>query len=74
MALTDHCAVFASVNESAVRRVISQVTRQRPSLVNYGSAGVQQRPGLLCLAIDAHPVAIARGGRAHLRVCPSFAG
>ncbi len=61
MALTDHCDVFASVNESAVRRVISQVTRQRPSLVNYGSAGVQQRPGLLCVAIDAHPVAIARG-------------
>lgn len=61
MAFTDHCDVFAQVNESAVRRVLSQVTRQRPSLVNYGSVGVQQRPGLLCRPVDAHPVAIARG-------------
>lgn len=61
MALTDDCDVFASVNESAVRRVISHVTRQRPSLINYGSAGVRQRPELLCRPIDAHPVAVARG-------------
>ena len=61
MAFTDHCDVFASINESAIRRVISHFTRQRPSLFNYGSAGVQQRPELLCRPIDAHPVAVARG-------------
>jgi hypothetical protein len=61
MAFTDHCDVFASINESALRRVISHFTRQRPSLFNYGSAGVQQRPELLCRPIDAHPVAVARG-------------
>jgi hypothetical protein len=61
MALTDHCDVFASINESAFRRVISHFTRQRPSLFNYGSAGVQQRAELLCRPIDVHPVAAARG-------------
>jgi hypothetical protein len=49
--------VFASIDESAIRRVIAHFTRQ----FNYGSAGVQQRPGLLCRPIDAHPVAVARG-------------
>ena len=61
MALTDNCDIFAAVNESAVRRVLTHVTRQRPALVNYGSPGVVQRPELLCNPLDAHPVAVARG-------------
>lgn len=61
MALTDNCDIFASINESAVRRVLHHVTHQRPALVNYGSPGVVQRPELLCRPLDAHPVAVARG-------------
>lgn len=61
MALTDNCDIFAAVNESAVRRVITHVTTQRPALVNYGSPGVVQRPELLCRDLIAHPVAVARG-------------
>ena len=61
MALTEHCDIFAAVNESAVRRVLTHVTHQRPALVNYGSPGVVARPDLLCNPLDAHPVAVARG-------------
>lgn len=62
MALTDNCSVFVSVNESALNRLVTHVTRQRPSLVNLGSPSVVAHPDLLCSRITpAHPVVVQRG-------------
>ena len=61
MALTSNSDLFAAVNEAGINRVLRHVMRQRPSLFNYGSAGVARQPRLLCRPIDPHPVALARG-------------
>lgn len=61
MALTDGCDIYVAVNEHGINRVARDVMRQRPSLFNYASAGIAQRPSLLCHDVDAHPVVTARG-------------
>ncbi len=62
MAFTASCDIFASVNEAALNRVVTHVTRQRPSLVNLGSPSVVAHPELLCTPIaSVHPVVAQRG-------------
>jgi hypothetical protein len=61
MAFTDHSDVFLSVLDQGINRVFGHVTRQRPSLFNYGTQAVASHPNLLCVPINAHPVVLARG-------------
>jgi hypothetical protein len=60
MAFTDNSDIFASIHEDGVNRVVRHIMRQRPSLFNYGSPGIQQNPGLLCEQVEVHPVVIER--------------
>ena len=60
MAFTDHCAIFISVREAGINRVLIHVRRQRPSMFNYGSQAVRDDESLLCSPIDVHPVVRAR--------------
>ncbi|NLS76885.1 MAG: hypothetical protein GXY76_06455 [Chloroflexi bacterium] len=55
MAFTDHCSIFASVNEEGINRVARHIMRQRPSLFNYATAFFRERPKLLCVPIDYAP-------------------
>ncbi len=61
MAFTDNCDIFGAIHEGGINRVVRHVMRQRPSLFNYASAGILERPERVCRPIDAHPVVIARG-------------
>jgi hypothetical protein len=38
MAFTDNADLFASVGEDGINLVVRHIMRQRPSLVNYGTA------------------------------------
>ena len=55
MALTDNCDVFASVTEDAFNNIVSNVSRQRPSLFNLGTSSFVANPQLLCHPIDVAP-------------------
>lgn len=55
MPLTQHCDVFASASEAMVATIIGNVSRQRPSLFNYGTQSFVLDPGLMCQAIDVSP-------------------
>ena len=61
MAFTDNCDIFISVLDAGVNRVITHIRRQRPSLFNYATAGLQRNLEILCEEIDAHPVVFERG-------------
>lgn len=61
MALTDNCDIFAAFHEDGFNAVVRHVSRQRPSLFNYASAGVIANPSMLCHKIDAHPIVSIRG-------------
>lgn len=61
MALTDNCDIYLAMQDSGVNRVVSAVTRQRPSLVNLGTVGFVRNPDRLCEKIDAHPIVSIRG-------------
>src|SRR4030095_6743253 len=56
MAFTDHCDIFLSVLEAGINRVAGHVRRQWPSLFNYGTAAIEQRPDLLFRPIDYHEI------------------
>ena len=61
MAFTDNAELFASVEEDGINLVVRHIMRQRPSLVNYGTAWVAAAPGRrLCQPIDAAPDVISR--------------
>lgn len=60
MAYTDKCDIFASLHEAGLNRVLARVRAQRPSLFNYATAAVASNPELLCRAIEAHPIVLAR--------------
>ena len=61
MAFTDNADLFASVEEDGINLAVRHVMRQRPSLVNYGTAWVAADPGRrLCQPIDAAPDVIRR--------------
>lgn len=61
MAFTDNCSLFGALDEEGINLVVRHVMRQRPSLFNYATAFVRDRPHLLCEKIDPHPWVIARG-------------
>ena len=60
MPLTDNCDVFGAVHEDGINAIARHITRQRPSLFNYGTRFFQLRPERLCHKIDAHPEVIRR--------------
>jgi hypothetical protein len=59
--LTQSCDVFVAVQDAGLDRLVRHVFRQRPSLVNYASAGLARQPERLCRPVDAHPIAAIRG-------------
>jgi hypothetical protein len=61
MALTDNSDVFGAVHEDGINLIAQHITRQRPSLFNYGTRFFQLRPERLCHKIDAHPEVVRRG-------------
>jgi hypothetical protein len=61
MTLTLACDVFAAVQDAGIDRLVRHVFRQRPSLVNYASAGLARQPEKLCRPVDAHPIVAIRG-------------
>lgn len=67
MALTDHCDVFASVSEGAFNKIIANVARQRPSLVNLGTSSFVANPGLMCHKIEVAPLLPANQPRVALQ-------
>jgi hypothetical protein len=61
MAFTSNSDLYLAVLDTGFNRVVGHVFRQRPSLVNYATAGVIASPSLACNPVLAHPVVIARG-------------
>lgn len=55
MPLTANCDVFTSLSEQAINNVIANVTRQRPSLFNYGTATFVANPQMMCHEIETAP-------------------
>ncbi len=55
MALTDKSDFYVAVHEDGINIVVKQLMRQRPSLVNYGTALLRAQPELLCESIEAVP-------------------
>jgi hypothetical protein len=53
MAFTDNCDLFGSIGEDGINLVGRHVMRQRPSLFNYGTAGVAANRALWCREIEA---------------------
>jgi hypothetical protein len=51
MPMTDHCDVFASMSEQACNALFSNLSRQRPSLFNYGTDSFVANPALMCRRI-----------------------
>jgi hypothetical protein len=56
MALTDHCDVFGSVNESGFNNVVRHLQQQRPSLFNYGTISFVRHTELLCDQAIIHAI------------------
>lgn len=52
MALTDHCDIYAAVDEEAANRIVHHLMRQRPSLFNYASAYIAANPKLACAPVE----------------------
>ena len=52
MALTGNCDIFASLSENAINAVVRNVSRQRPSMFNYGTSSFLANPELMCRPIE----------------------
>ena len=52
MALTSNCDIFASLSEAAINAVVRNVSRQRPSMFNYGTSSFAANPQLMCRPIE----------------------
>ena len=62
MAFTDNSDLYGAIHEEGINRVLRHVMRQRPSLFNYGTAWVAQKPDeRLCERITVAPAVIQRG-------------
>lgn len=61
MALTDHCDLYAAVNEAGINLIARHIMRQRPSLFNYATAYVAKIPRLACQPVDHTPDVTAYG-------------
>ena len=55
LSFTEHCDVFASFEEGGFNQIISHIRNQRPSMFNYATKDVAEKPELLCRPIVAHP-------------------
>jgi len=55
MAFTDHCDLYAAVNEAGVNLITAHIMRQRPSLFNYATLFIAQHPSLACEPVAATP-------------------
>jgi hypothetical protein len=53
MAFTDHCDLYAAVNEAGLNLIARHIMRQRPSLFNYATSFIAQHPSLACEPVDA---------------------
>jgi hypothetical protein len=53
MAFTDGCDLYGSVDERAINAVGRHLMRQRPSLFNYGTAGIAANRRLWCRQVPA---------------------
>ena len=60
MPFTEHSDIYVAVHDAGINRVVRHVVRQRPSLVNLGTAALVRQPERLCREIDAHPVVSLR--------------
>ena len=60
MPLTDHSDIFVGLHEDGFNRVLVHARQQRPSLFNYATQAIADRPDLLCESIQAHPIVSAR--------------
>ena len=61
MALTDNCDLYAAISEDGVNAVIRHIMQQRPSLVNYATAYIADRPRLACEPVARTPDVDAYG-------------
>ena len=48
MAFTDHCDLYAAVNEAGLNLIALHIMRQRPSLFNYATDFVAKHPSVAC--------------------------
>ncbi len=61
MGFTDRCDLFASFHEDGFNNFLKHLMRQRPSLFNYATAAIANKPELLCERIKPHPIVGKRG-------------
>src|SRR5262249_2896860 len=61
MAFTDHCDLYAAVNEAGVNLITAHIMRQRPSLFNYAPLFIPQHPSLAGEPVAATPNIRASG-------------
>lgn len=52
MALTTNCDIYASFSEATVNTIFGNISRQRPSLFNYGTESFVTNPDLMCHRIE----------------------
>lgn len=55
MPLTSDSDIFASVSENLFAALVENLTRQRPSLFNYGTQTFVNAPSLMCVPITVAP-------------------
>src|SRR5271154_6279316 len=51
MGFTEHCDLYAAVEEAGVNRVIRDIMLQRPSLFNYATASIAHNSKLWCASV-----------------------
>lgn len=71
MAHTEHSDLYASIHEEGVDDVVSHLRRNRPSLFNYASGRIADRPkAFLCRSVEAARLAEDRGAPLVRRIDP----
>jgi hypothetical protein len=55
MAFTDLCDLYVAIHENGVNRMIDHITRQRPSMFNYGTADVAANREVWCANVEPTP-------------------
>jgi hypothetical protein len=53
MAFTDRSEIYGAVHEEGINLLLRHAMRQRPSLFNYATRFVAERPDLLCQGVEA---------------------
>ncbi len=60
MALTQNCDIYLAIYDDGINRLVRQVFRQRPSIVNFATRALAADAARLCHKIDAHPIVALR--------------